>query len=414
MTDARPIRVVVVDDDPETMALVCIKLRDNARIQIVGTGHSGREAIQLANTLRPDCMVLDVMMPILNGLEAAARISSVFPSIGLVMLTSDASPESIRAALRAGAKDYLDKSTELYRLCDAVVAADEKRDRVAVDKGLASVWAFYSAKGAAGSTTLAVATAHELSRAGHRVLLMDLDFLHGDCGFYLNLSPGQLNLYTQLAQMSSIDMNVLSPFIKRYRVPGAEAGGFDVLESPSDFVQLDSRAEENLVGIMDLLITSNDFVLLDLPAGRIFDAQNIAMLDFVERLFFITNRDMASLRSLLVFSRVIARSTIKIARFTVLFSALREQSTFDYQEWLASTRLATKSFMEVPFDAKTTSKAISGGLPVQVADPESPLARFAQRLMDLGLRRDPADEGDVLLPARKAGIWQAFKRMLGG
>lgn len=414
MSAEKPVRVVVVDDDPEALALVLVKLKDHERIQVVGTGHSGREAIQLANTLRPDVMVLDVMMPILNGLEAAARISSVFPSIGLLILTSDASPESIRAALRAGAKDYLDKSTELFRLADAVISADDKRERHAVDKGLASVWAFYGGKGSAGTTTLAIGTAYELAKLGHRVLVMDLDWLHGDCGFYLNLPASQFNLFSNIENLSAIDTSVLQPYLKAPKIAGPNGPvSFAVLDSPGDFVKLTDRGEENFVGLMDLVITSNDYVILDIPSGRIFEPQNIGALDFVERLFYITNRDMASLRALLTFSRVVGRSTIKIARFTILFGALREQSTFDYQEWLASTRLATKSFMEVPLDPKACAKAISAGLPVQAADPESALGKFLKRIVDVGQKRGAADEA-IVLDDRKPGLWQAFKRILGG
>lgn len=415
MNAERPVRVVVVDDDPEALALVCVKLKGHPRIEIIGTGSSGREAIQLANTLRPDVMVLDVMMPILNGLEAAARISAVFPSIGLLMLTSDASPESIRAALRAGAKDYLDKSSELFRLPDAVLAVEARRDRGLVDTGLASVWAFYGAKGAAGGTTLAVAAAEQLARAGKRVMLLDMDLLHGDCGFYLNLATGSATLFAQLAGIENLDLAAVRSFVKRFQTPGAAGPvGFDVLASPSDYVRFDEALEEKLVGLMDILITNYDVVVVDLPPGRIFESQNVAVLDFVERLFFITSRDMASLRSLLTFSRVLSRTSIRIARLTVLFGALREQSTFNYQEWLATTKLATKSFMEVPFDSNACATAISSGVPVQAADPESGLSRFVRRLVEVGLNREATDDPAAGPPEAKTNIWSAFKRILGG
>ena len=411
----KPIRVVVVDDDEEAKALVVVRLKGHPRIEVIGTGASGREAIQLANTLRPDVMVLDVMMPILNGLEAAGRISSVFPSIGLLMLTSDASPESIRAALRAGAKDYLDKSTELFRLAEAVIATDNKRDRTMVDKGLAGVWAFYGAKGGAGSTTMAIAAAQELASAGQRVTVLDLDLLHGDCGFYLNIPPGQTNLIGAMAELKELDMAAVSPFIKRYNAPeGFSKTNFFVVDSPSDFVRFDDSMLEKLVGLMELLITSNDFVILDLPSGRIFEPQNIAVLDFVERLFFMTNRDMASLRSLLTFSRILARTTVRIARLTILCGELREQSTFDHKQWLVSTKLNVKSLMEIPFDAKTCAKAVTGGMPLQLADQDSPLSRFTRRVVEVGLRREPEEVPEEQNAEGGGKLWQAFKKLVGG
>lgn len=414
MTNEKPINVVVVDDDPETLALVLVKLKDHPRIKIAGTGHSGREAIQLANTLKPDVMVLDVMMPILNGLEAAARIAAVFPSIGLLMLTSDASPESIRAALRAGAKDYLDKSTELYRLADAVLAVEASRQTTAVsDRGLASVWAFYSAKGSAGGTTLAVAAAYELAKSGRKVILIDLDMLHGDVAFYLNLTPGQFNIFTHLTAGPQAEATTLQPFLKRWKPADSEVGAFDVLQSPSEYVHFDAQGEESLIGLMDILITTYDYVIVDMPPGRVFDGQNIAVLDFAERLFFIANRDMPSLRSLLSFHRALQRTTVRVARFNLLFASLRVQNgEFDYQDWLKKSGLPLTSFEDVPVDDETASKAVASGLPIQLADPDSAIAQFVYRMVEIGKGRDPGEVQATGGQPKK--LWNAFKKILGG
>jgi DNA-binding NarL/FixJ family response regulator len=415
---ARPpgrVRVIVVDDDPEALALICVRLKEHPRIEIIGTGQSGREAIQLANTLHPDVMVLDVMMPVLNGLEAAARIAKVFPSIGLLILTSEASPESIRLALRAGAKDYLDKSTELMRLAEAVVDADEKRDRNAADRGLASVWGFYSAKGSSGTTTLAAASAHELARLGHKVLLVDLDALHGDCAFYLNLPPQSKNLLASMEELRTVDLATVGPMIRRFTDPTAPAVSLDVVDSPCDFVASTDRSQENMVALLDLLATVYEYVVIDLPAGRIFDPHIVPVLDFVERLFFVTSRDMSSLRSLLVFSRILARSTVRIGRFTVLFSALRDQSSFDYAAWLANARLGTKNFMEVPLDQALCGRALSEGVPVSLANPDAPLGRFIRNLVAVSMGRGPlAPPVAGAEPEHVGTLWTAFKRMLGG
>jgi len=415
MTDKplSPIRVVVVDDDPEAMALVLVRLKDHPRITVVGTGTNGREAIKLANTLNPDVMVLDVLMPILNGLEAAARISHVFPSIGLLILTSETSPESIRAALRAGAKDYLDKSTELSRLADGIIEADAKRDRAARCRGLAPVWAFYSAKGSVGATTLAVATAHELASQGNRVVLVDLDLLHGDCAFYLDMPASTENLFSRIEEQENLQMRDLTTFLHKYTTQTGVS--FDLLESPSDCIRIGDKGEQSLVALMDLLITSYDHVIIDLPAGRIFESHNMAVVDFVDRLFFIASRDMSSLKGLLVFCRVLGHTTMAKGKLSILVSPLREQADFDHADWLQHTNLKGSSFMEVPPDRDSCGKALAKGLPVPAVNPDSGLSRFVRTLVEVSLNRTPSATGSGATDeASNASIWKTFKSMFGG
>lgn len=97
-----PIRVVLVDDDPAITGAVKLKLRSRTEIEVVATGSNGRDALQLANRHKPDVMVLDVNMPVLNGLKAAARIAHAFPALGVLILTSEEAQDIAKQAIRGG------------------------------------------------------------------------------------------------------------------------------------------------------------------------------------------------------------------------------------------------------------------------------------------------------------------------
>jgi pilus assembly protein CpaE len=417
MASQPKIRVVIVDDDPEVQVLIKMRLKGHPRIEISGTGRNGREAVQLANTLRPDVMVLDVQMPVLDGLEAAARISSVFPSIGILILTSEASPDSIRAALRAGAKDYLDKSSELNLLADAIVSADSKRDRKTEAKGLGSVWAFYGSKGSVGSTLLAVDATFELAMLGYKAVLLDLDTLHGDCAFYLNLQRMNRGktLLSSLDDVSNLDSATLQQYVRHYPEAAVEQGqtvGFDVIESPCDFVPMNDQSEEALITVVELLMTTYDYVVIDLPPGRIFDRHNLSILEFVERLFFVSARDMASIKSLLVFSKVLTRTSLSMNKFSIMFSQLRDQQGFDYDASMKGANLPFKTHLEVPLDPSLCSRALSKGLPVSAEDPEAPLARFVRSLVEGSVNVPPSGAPPSSAAKQRNILWDGIKRIL--
>lgn len=97
-------------------------MEDHPRLRVVGEAGGGIEAIELAERLNPDVILLDMAMPELNGLEAAERIRRVAPAAKLIMLSMHSDEAYVRQALRAGARGYLLKDAEDLDLAQAVLA----------------------------------------------------------------------------------------------------------------------------------------------------------------------------------------------------------------------------------------------------------------------------------------------------
>jgi len=102
-----PIRVVLVEDHVLVRQGFRRLLDDNPRLEVVGEGRSGVEAVELAATLNPDVMLLDMAMPELNGLEAATQILRRQPHSKLIILSMYSDEAYVRQALRLGVKGYL-------------------------------------------------------------------------------------------------------------------------------------------------------------------------------------------------------------------------------------------------------------------------------------------------------------------
>lgn len=111
-------RVLLADDHPLVLESIRALLEEHC--EIVGTAEDGRSLLESARTLNPDIIVLDVSMPLLNGIEAARILRREFPRIKLVFVTMHADPAYIAEALRAGGSAYLLKRSAASELLDAI------------------------------------------------------------------------------------------------------------------------------------------------------------------------------------------------------------------------------------------------------------------------------------------------------
>jgi DNA-binding NarL/FixJ family response regulator len=123
MPATAPIRVLIVDDH----AMVRRGLRDflelHDDIEVVGEGVDGADAIEQATTLQPNIVVMDLMMPGIDGIEATARIRADNPAVEVIALTSFVEEARVFAALEAGASGFLLKDAEADELAAAIRAA---------------------------------------------------------------------------------------------------------------------------------------------------------------------------------------------------------------------------------------------------------------------------------------------------
>ncbi|OLF09925.1 response regulator [Actinophytocola xanthii] len=117
------VRVVVADDHPAMRAGVVALLGSEPHLEIVGEAGDGREALELVARLRPDVAVLDLRMPVLDGVAVTARIVADHPATRVLILTTYDTDSEIARAVDAGALGYLLKDAGRDQLVSAVRAA---------------------------------------------------------------------------------------------------------------------------------------------------------------------------------------------------------------------------------------------------------------------------------------------------
>ena len=114
----KPIRVVIADD--HTLVLEAFRQLLMPDVDVVGTAEDGRELIKIVKQLKPDVVVSDISMPLLNGLDACIKLLKLFPDLKFIALTVRDEPDLVTEVMRAGAKGYVLKSSAVSELLQAI------------------------------------------------------------------------------------------------------------------------------------------------------------------------------------------------------------------------------------------------------------------------------------------------------
>jgi two-component system, NarL family, response regulator LiaR len=125
------IRVLITDDHAVVRQGLRMFLSLDPDIQVVGEAQDGREALAMARELKPDVVLMDLLMPVMDGLESTKAIRTELPEVEVIALTSVLESASVTGAIRAGAIGYLLKDTDAEELHQAIRGAAEGRVHLA-------------------------------------------------------------------------------------------------------------------------------------------------------------------------------------------------------------------------------------------------------------------------------------------
>jgi NarL family two-component system response regulator LiaR len=131
MTRGQPIRVLIVDDHAMLRKGLKLFLKGFDDLALAGEADGGAEAVRLCAQLKPDVVLMDMLMPGVDGVEATRQICTQYPGVRVIALTSFHDPELVERAIQAGAIGYLLKNVSASELARAIREAHAGRSTLA-------------------------------------------------------------------------------------------------------------------------------------------------------------------------------------------------------------------------------------------------------------------------------------------
>jgi DNA-binding NarL/FixJ family response regulator len=119
---APPFRILIAEDDESFLDAIALLLEQDDRFVVAGKAHDGREAIALADEVAPDAVVLDIEMPVIDGVEAARQLRAASSRLPIVAVSGHDYEERVLEIRQAGADDYVRKARLAAELPRALAA----------------------------------------------------------------------------------------------------------------------------------------------------------------------------------------------------------------------------------------------------------------------------------------------------
>lgn len=402
---ADTIRLLIVDDMAETAQNVQKLLHFERDIRVVGIAASGREAIQKADQLRPDVILLDINLRDMDGIEVAEEIGKQI-STCIVMMSVQSEPEYFSQAMSVGARGYLVKPFTSEKLVRTIRRAIEGMpppqpppipsqrggggyEQPSQAGGLHKIVAVYSPKGGAGTSVLAANLAIALQQQTQKsVVLVDANLQNGDAHVLLNINTSSSIDDLREAGIGSIDQDVISGTVIKH----AESD-IGVLRAPLSPETAELFTSDATKAILVELRDHFDYVIID--TGSSFTEATLTVLEVADLVIALTTLEVTTIHRVSQFFQLAERVGISLSKVRLVCN--RVEQYYGIRPNQVESQLRRRFFAQIPEDEKLVVASINRGVPFQISQKSAPISRAVQTLATRTvevLQPPPNDQGN--------------------
>lgn len=375
------IKVLLVDDVEETRTNIKKLFFFAPDIEVVGEGSNGLEAVDLATSLKPDVILMDINMPVMDGIEAIEKISWQAPACSVIIMSVQGEQEYLKRAMMAGAREYLVKpfsSDELISTVRRVHEMECKRKSYFhpqlssgnINQLSKKVITIFSSKGGVGKTTiatnLAVILAKQLQK---KVAILDLDLQFGDISLVLNLVPRR-TMVELVQEDGSWDQELLGRYLLNHE------SGLQVLPGPQRPEQAELIQENQIEKIITLLKEELDYLIIDTPPT--LQGAVLTAFDNSDEVFLVTTLDLPTVKNVKLCLEVLSSLHYSRDKFKLIINQASREIGLAVNEVKEILGLPVSG--EIMRDVSTVVGAANRGIPFVLSHPQTPISQSMEVL----------------------------------
>jgi pilus assembly protein CpaE len=397
------IKVLVVDDISDTREHLAKLLGFEDDIDVVGTAASGGEALDLAPTLVPDVVLMDINMPEMDGIATTEALAKLAPRTAVVMMSVQGEAEYLRRSMLAGAREFLVKpfsTDELTTSIRQVYTREREKQQLAglvqaptpatqpVDAAVAPpltaagdgrparvepgrIVAVFGPKGGVGRTTIAVnlGIASKVT-LGRRTVIVDGSFQFGDVGVLMNLNPKNQTIVDMLPELDGADAEKLGHYV----IP--HSSGLRVVLAPPSPEMAELVTPSAVKQILAALRTQFDLVIVDCPSS--FNDTTLAMLDSADLILAVMTLELTSVKNIRLFLHVADQLGYPAGKIQLVLN--RADSSLGIKVADVEQSIRRKIDHTIVSDGRNVVTALNRGVPLLIGNKSAAVSRDIRRL----------------------------------
>lgn len=410
MGSQEKINVVVVDDIDESREMILRMLQFDSSIEVVGTGRTGVEAIESAQKLKPDVIVMDINMPDMDGITATEAIRKKVPFIQIVVLSVQNDANYMRKAMLAGARDFLTKPPMIDELTAAIrragdLAHEEKLKQTQIFQPnamtgplnpqmlmhmpimtMGKIICVYSPKGGTGCTTVATNLGVGLKTQDNKVAIVDANLLYGNVAVFLN-EHGKNSILDLIDRANDLDPEIINDVMVENKLTGIH-----MMPSPKDPELNDSQKGEPVSKVLTYLKQLYNFIIIDTTSYLTEVVQTC--LDIADYIVLITTQDIPSIKTSNQFLTLADASGI--SRDKLIFVMNRYDKRIAISPERVGESLKQTILVAIPFEERITTSAMNRGIPFMVDNKVAPAGKAISSLVEVIRSRIQKDQENFM------------------
>lgn len=371
----KKIKMILADNDESIRQKIRSVLEFDGDIDVIAEAADGQEVLQKIKTMEPEVVVMEVNMPVMDGIETAEYIALNHPGIMVIMISADDSILSFRKAMLAGAKEYLVKPLPPDELTETVKkVAELGRKNMAKNESLQTkfklpakdnrIISVFGTKGGVGKSTICAntAVAAAIKNAAEKIAIVDLDIQFGDISVMMNINPRK-TISELVQEGENLNRELFEGFLfERY--------GVNILPAPNKPELAELVTTDGVRRILEICRDMHEYTFIDTPS--FIDDVTITALEMSQLICLMITLDLPTIKNVKKGIDIL-RSLGLLTRTRLILN--RSSGVAGIEPHDVERVLGMKIMAEVPSDGRLVLSSINQGIPFVKINPKAPISK---------------------------------------